>query len=60
MSKPVLALIQRTVQASILAFLFWVGMAAMGWRWLIFLVIPTLIYALACLLYALFLWHNTH
>ncbi len=55
-----LALIQRTVQASILAFLFWVGMAAMGWRWLIFLVIPTLIYALACLLYALFLWHNTH
>ena len=51
-------MLQRTIQASILAFLFWIGQTVMGWPWLLYLSIASLVYAIITLLYALFLWHQ--
>ncbi|WP_125708126.1 hypothetical protein [Lacticaseibacillus porcinae] len=58
MNKATQAMLQRTIQASILAFLFWIGQSVMGWPWLLYLSIATLVYAIITLLYALFLWHQ--
>ncbi|MCI1987235.1 MAG: hypothetical protein LKJ69_11900 [Lactobacillus sp.] len=58
MNKPYVTMVMRAIQAAILAFFFWIGEYAVGWSWLVFLIIPTVAYAVICLIYAIVLWRN--
>lgn len=58
MNKPLNELVHRSIEASILAFLFWLGTAVMHWPWLVFLSLAALIYAAVCLIAAVVLWRN--
>ncbi|WP_125706383.1 hypothetical protein [Lacticaseibacillus daqingensis] len=46
----------RAVQAAILAALLWLSALAFDWPWLLFGVLATIGYGVACLAYATFLW----
>ncbi|WP_390409845.1 hypothetical protein [Lacticaseibacillus jixiensis] len=58
MNKAFNQALRRTVQASILAFLFWLGMQMLDWSWLIYLVVATLVFALISFVYTMVIWKN--
>ncbi|WP_225047554.1 hypothetical protein [Lacticaseibacillus kribbianus] len=56
MNKRTRALVQKAIQAGILAFLLYLSSYAFHWPWLLFGVLGTVVYGALCLGYAVFWW----
>ncbi|WP_262316280.1 hypothetical protein [Lacticaseibacillus parakribbianus] len=50
------ALVQKAIQAGILAFLLELSSLAFHWPWLVFVSLGLAVYGLGCLGYAVFWW----